>query len=112
SLVEQADSLKLNLTRDQRVKLNAISTKFSQQADSIITVIAQLLVDAGDHPDLGALAPKIQPANIFILKALQQSVKDAQNTLTPEQWAKVPERIRLPLSAPPPSQQQQRPPAD
>jgi hypothetical protein len=102
-LIDTSDALGLNLTRDQRVKLNAIATRYAKEIDSVGTIIAQMLLDAGPRPDLGALAPKMQKVNLGVIGSLQQSVKDAQTTLTPEQWAKVPERIRLPLSAPPPS---------
>jgi hypothetical protein len=101
-LLEQADSLKLNLTADQRAKLTVISTTYSRQIDSVGNVVAQMLLDAGPHPDLGALAPRIQAINIGVIKVLQQAVKDAQTTLSPEQWAKLPERIRLPFQQPPP----------
>lgn len=47
--------------------------------------------------------------NIGVITVLQQSVKDAQNALSAEQWAKVPEKIRLPLSVAAQAQQQ-RPP--
>jgi hypothetical protein len=103
SLLDQADSLGLNLTRDQRTKLTTINSVYSKQIDSVGDFVAGILVAAGPRPDLGALAPKLQSINVSVIKALTQSVKDAQATLSPEQWAKVPERIRLPLSAPPPA---------
>lgn len=106
-LLDQGDSLKLDLTRDQRKKLSDINAVYSKQIDSVGDVVAKMLLDAGPRPDLGALAPKLQGINMGVIGALQKSVKDAQAALTPEQWAKVPERIRLPLSAPAP---QQRPP--
>jgi hypothetical protein len=99
TLIEQADSLNLDLTRDQRVKLNAINATYTKQIDSVGDVVAKMLSDAGEHPDLGAMAPKLQAINLGVLKVLTQSIKDAQTALTPEQWAKVPERIRLPFSA-------------
>jgi hypothetical protein len=89
----------LDLTRDQRVKLNAINATYTKQIDSVGDVVAKMLSDAGEHPDLGALAPKLQAINLGVLKVLTQSIKDAQTALSPEQWAKVPERIRLPFSA-------------
>jgi len=109
TLLEQADSLKLNLTRDQRTKLNTIESVYNRQIDSVGNMVAQILVEAGPRPDLGALGPKLQKVNLGVITVLQQSVKDAQNALSAEQWAKVPERIRLPLSAAAQAQQQ-RPP--
>jgi hypothetical protein len=111
SLLDQADSLGLNLTREQRAKLTGIESVYNKQIDSVGNMVAQILVDAGPRPDLGALGPKLQKVNLGVITVLQQSVKDAQSALTPEQWAKVPERIRLPLSAAA-QQQQQRPPRD
>ncbi len=102
-LLDQADSLELGLTRDQRVKLTAINAVYAKQIDSVGNVVAEILRAAGPRPDLGALAPKLQGINMGVIKALSQSVKDAQAALTPEQWVKVPQRIRLPLSAPPPA---------
>jgi hypothetical protein len=101
TLVDQADSLELGLTRDQRVKLNTIATRYAAQIDSISNVVAQILVAAGPRPDVGALGPKMQNVNLTVIRILQQTIKDAQTTLAPEQWAKVPERIRLPFAQPP-----------
>lgn len=102
-LLDTAEVLQLNLTRDQRSKLGTIAARYKVQIDSVGTLIAELLVAAGPKPDLAALAPKIQTVNLGVIKALQQSVKDAEGALTPAQWAKVPDRIKLPLSAPPPA---------
>lgn len=108
NLIDQADSLGLDLTRDQRIKLNDIANTYSKGIDSVGDVVAKMLMDAGPRPDLGALAPQMQKINLGVIGTLTKSVKDAQAVLTPAQWAKVPERIRLPLSAPPPAQN--RPP--
>jgi hypothetical protein len=101
-LLEQADSLKLGLSTDQRAHLTVIADTYARQIDSVGAVVAQILIDAGPHPDLGALAPRMQSINLGVVKVLQQAVKDAQGVLSAEQWAKLPERIRFPLSAPPP----------
>ena len=109
ALLEQADSLKLNLTRDQRTKLDNIESIYNKQIDSVGNMVAQILVEAGPRPDLGALGPKLQKVNLGVITVLQQSVRSAQGVLSAEQWAKVPEKIRLPLSA---AAQQQRPPRE
>jgi hypothetical protein len=101
-LLDQADSLRLGLTSPQRTRLKAIAARYKQQIDSIGMAVAKLLVDAGPKPDLGALAPKFTSVNVFVVKTLQQVERDMQAAITPEQWAKVPDRIKFPVGQPPP----------
>lgn len=100
-LLGQADSLNLGISADQRLQLDTIAVSFARQLDSVRLVMAQVIVDAGPRPDRAVLAPKILSINLRIIRLLQASVKDAQGVLTPEQWARVPERIRLPLAQTP-----------
>jgi len=101
-LLDQADSLHLALTGPQRTHLKAIAARYKQQIDSIGLAVAKLLVDAGPKPDLGALAPKLTGVNVAVVKILQQVERDLQAAVTPEQWAKIPDRIKFPIGQPPP----------
>jgi hypothetical protein len=101
-ILDAADSLTLDLTKDQRTNLTAIAAHYRTLVDSIGDAVAKLLAGGGAHPDLGAMAPKLQQVNIAIVKELQQSIKNAEGALTPAQWAKVPDRIKFPLGQPAP----------
>ena len=96
-LLDQADSLKLDLTAGEKSRLKTIAATYKQQIDSIGDVVGKLLLDAGPNPDLGALQPRFVSVNVFVVKILQQVVRDMQATLTAEQWAKVPDKIKFPL---------------
>lgn len=100
-LLEQADSLKLELTPEQTGKLTLMQDAYAHQMDSVLTYVATVLRDAGPNPDVGALGPKLQSVNVGVVKALQQLLKDMQATLTPAQWAKVPDKIKFPLGQQP-----------
>jgi len=106
-----ADSLKLNLTPEQLAKLTPVSDSLNQRADTLVGMIAEVLSKAGSNPDPGSIAPKLQRTQTEAIAIIQREVQILKATLTPEQWALLPDRIKLPFQAPQPQrQQQQRPP--
>lgn len=110
--LESADSLKLDLTAEQLAKLRSLNDTLSQRADTIVGYIAQVLAGAGSNPDPGSIAPKLQKTQREAIEIIQREVAVLKATLTAEQWAKLPDRIKLPFQQPPPTRQQQnqRPP--
>ncbi|MDB4908845.1 MAG: hypothetical protein JWO05_3629 [Gemmatimonadetes bacterium] len=101
-LLDQADSLQLSLTPLQVARLTTLNDALTTHLDSVVTAIATMLSAAGPRPDPGAIAPKIQAQNMILIKAIQDAVGDIRKNLTEAQWAKLPERIRLPLAPPAP----------
>jgi hypothetical protein len=57
----------------------------------------KMLTANGGRPDMGAIGPRLQEVNLAIVKALQQSIKTTETTLTPAQWAKLPDKIKYPF---------------
>jgi hypothetical protein len=110
--IDEADSLKLNLTPEQIAKLRVANDSINQLADTLVGAIAEVLSKAGSNPDPGAIAPKLQRTQAAALGLIQRSVTILRTTLTPEQWALLPDRIKFPLQAPAQARpQQQRPPS-
>ena len=91
------DSLGLSLTPDQRTRLQAAGDAFKVKADSLVDKIAGILSAAGTNPDPATMFGKIQGPQQDARKLTVQAVKDAQAILTPEQWKKVPDRIKTPF---------------
>jgi hypothetical protein len=101
-LLHVQDSVGLALTKDQLARITALRTRYDFVTDSLVTVVAGIVTDAGPNPDAGAIGPKLQPIQTQLLRIIQQVVVDAKAVLTPEQWAKLPEWVKLPLQVPAP----------
>lgn len=99
------DSVKLALTPEQVTKIADLRKPYDAVTDSLITVVAEVVIAAGPNPDAGAIGPRLQPIQMQLLRIIQQVVTDAKAVLTPEQWAKLPEWVKLPLQVPAPKRQ-------
>ncbi len=97
SLLRVSDSLQLDLAPTQRESIAAAAKQYRTIADARIDEIVGMLMSNGGRPDLGAIAPKLQQANLALVKAIQESLKTVESVLTPAQWGKLPERIRFPF---------------
>lgn len=80
-------------------------TRRDPRVGSSGAIAAQVVTDAGPNPDAGAIGPKLQPIQVQLLKTIQQVVVDAKALLTPEQWAKLPGWVKLPLQVPAPKRE-------
>jgi hypothetical protein len=89
------DSLGLDST--QVVRLQLLSDSLVKKNDKLGEEVRAEMQKAGNSLDpagsMAALRPKLDEGR----KNLEQALRDAQTVLTPEQWAKVPERIKNPL---------------
>ena len=99
-ILELDDSLKLDLTPDQKSRLEVMRDSLQVKADTLVGTLAQTLgsneARNADPLQLGArMRGRIQEGRALAQKAL----KDAQAILTPEQWAKVPKEIKEPFQA-------------
>jgi hypothetical protein len=97
SLLKKADSLALGLTDAQTAALTAEGTRYRAAIDPPVVAIAALLASNDGRPDLGAIGPKLQEQNLLLVRIIQQSLANVKNIVTPEQWAKIPDRIRYPF---------------
>ena len=99
-ILELSDSLRLDLTADQKSRLQLMGDSLQVKADTLIGALAQTLGsnDArnSDALQLGArMRGRIQEGRALA----QQAVKDAELILTPEQWAKIPSEVKQPFQA-------------
>jgi hypothetical protein len=97
SLLRVADSLGLDLTPAQRTTITEANQQYRVAAEKGLDDIVALLTSNGGRPDLGAIAPRLQQANLVLVKAIQESLKTVERALTPVQWNKLPDRIRYPF---------------
>ncbi|MEO8192290.1 MAG: carboxypeptidase regulatory-like domain-containing protein [Gemmatimonadales bacterium] len=100
-VLEMSDSLKLELTPEQKSKLQTMGDSLQMKADTLIGTLAQTLggSDArnADPLQLGMrMRGRIQEGRALSQKA----VKDLEGVLTPEQWAKVPKEVKEPFQRP------------
>jgi Carboxypeptidase regulatory-like domain len=101
SLLKANDSLGINLTTEQRATIAQVATQYRTFVDARGDELATLLSANGGRPDMGAMAPKLQQVNIAIVRELQAGMKRVEGSLTPAQWAKVPDKIKFPFGQQP-----------
>ncbi len=99
-ILDLDDSLKLELTTDQKSKLEVMRDSLQVKADTLIGTLAQTLgsdeARSADPQQLGArMRGRVQEARALA----QQALKDAEGILTTEQWAKIPKDIKEPFQA-------------
>jgi hypothetical protein len=86
----------LALTADQQARLKLLADAVTAEHKALADTIQAEVTKAGPSPDparlFAALRPTLQKAQAGVQKALA----DVKAVLTPEQWEKVPERIRVP----------------
>jgi hypothetical protein len=97
-ILELNDSLKLELTADQKTKLQTMGDSMQVKADTLVGALAQTLgsneARNADPLQLGMrMRGRIQEGRALAQKA----IKDAETILTPEQWAKIPKEVKEPF---------------
>ena len=110
-ILELNDSLKLDLTADQKSRLQTMGDSLQVKADTLVGTLAQTLgsneARNADPLQLGMrMRGRIQEGRALAQKA----IKDAESVLTPEQWAKVPRQVKEPFQRPEGGQGRSRPP--
>ena len=88
------DSLKLALTTEQKSRLVTLSEAVAVKADKIAEELADVLTSAGVAPDPSVIGARMQGKTQDARKIAEQSVADLQATLTPGQWAKLPDNVK------------------
>ncbi|MEO8576993.1 MAG: carboxypeptidase regulatory-like domain-containing protein [Gemmatimonadales bacterium] len=100
-IIDLNDSLKLELTADQKAKLTLMGDSLQVKTDTLIGALAQTLGgrDARTADPMQLMMKmrgRIQEGRTLSAKA----IKDAETILTPEQWAKVPKEVKEPFVRP------------
>ena len=89
------DSLKLALTTVEKTRLAELSNDIAVKADRIAEELADVLTSAGVAPDPQVIGARMQGKTAEARKVVEQSVADLQKTLTAEQWARLPDSIKV-----------------
>ncbi|MEP6989493.1 MAG: carboxypeptidase regulatory-like domain-containing protein, partial [bacterium] len=88
------DSLQLALSAEQKARLKVQSDEIAVKADRIADELADVLTSAGVAPDPAVIGARMLGKTQEARKVVEQSVADLQATLTPAQWAKLPESLK------------------
>jgi len=111
SIIALKDSIAL--TAEQLARLQPLADSVAAKNKLLGEEFQKLMRDAGANPDMGALFGRIRPRLEAQQRERTAALKEVQALLTPEQWQKVPERIRNPQFGPGgPGGGQRRPPGD
>lgn len=96
SILALKDSLVL--TEEQVAKLQPLADSIAARNKVVGEEFQKLVKDAGANPDMGALFARLRPRMEAGQRERAAALKEVQALLTPEQWEKVPERLRNPQS--------------
>ncbi len=88
------DSLKLALTPEQKIRLQTLSDTLAPRVDKLVTEIADMLAGAGSNPDPQVIFARMAGKTNEGRKLAEESIARLQATLTPDQWAKLPESVK------------------
>jgi hypothetical protein len=89
------DSLKLALTAAQKARLTEFSNDIAVKADRIAEDLADVLTSAGVAPDPAVIGARMQGKTNEARGVAEKAVADLQQTLTAEQWAKLPDSVKV-----------------
>ncbi len=86
----------ISLSAEQVAKLQPLADSLGTKQKALGAEFQKVMKDAGANPDMGALFGKMRPKLEAAQKDRAAALKEAQAILTPEQWGKLPERLRNP----------------
>jgi hypothetical protein len=92
TVIQLKDSL--GLTAEQVAKLQPIADSIAKRNTALTAEFQKTIRDAGANPDMGAVMGRMQPRLQALQKENEATAKEIEAVLTPEQWAKVPPRVK------------------
>lgn len=92
--INQNDSLKLELTAEQKTRLRALSDTLAPIVDKIAEDLADIIASSGASPDPAILGVKIQGRTDEARRVGERAVEQLKAVLTPAQWAKLPDSLK------------------
>ncbi|HVZ49738.1 MAG TPA: carboxypeptidase regulatory-like domain-containing protein [Gemmatimonadaceae bacterium] len=95
-ILAQDDSLGLHLTSVQVAELTRLQDSLYLKVDTLAVRLQAKMQSLGNNAEPGALQIQIRPLLVDAQQLGLTSVHQAQVILTPEQWAKLPDRIKHP----------------
>jgi hypothetical protein len=104
-ILELADSLRLDLTPEQRARLTTVADSLKVEQDTLSAPIAaaaaKLTVNNANPQNLGAIFRQLQPRQQQSQRNVARALVEAQQILTPEQWERLPSEVKTPPQAGP-----------
>ncbi len=91
-----SDTFKLDLSADQKTRLKALSDELAPKIDQLAEDMAELLTSAGSNPDPQVMGARMQGKTNDARKVAEKSIEDLRKALSPAQWSKLPESIKIP----------------
>jgi hypothetical protein len=95
-ILQQKDTLHLDLTSGQVSLLTQLADSLIKQIDTLAVHLQRKLLSIGNNADPQSIQVQMRPILVDAQELGAKSIKEAQSILTKEQWAKLPERIRSP----------------
>jgi hypothetical protein len=86
----------LALTADQQARLRVLADSVTAEHKALASTIQAEVTKAGPNPDQVRLFAALRPALQSAQAGIRKAIADVQAVLTPEQWTRVPDRIRTP----------------
>ena len=90
-----ADSIALGLSPAQRELIGRSADSLDAEVKLLADAVRKDLASAGANPDMMALLSRMRPRFDEARKRIERAVESTRAVLTPEQWAWLPESIRL-----------------
>ncbi|MGH7560269.1 MAG: carboxypeptidase regulatory-like domain-containing protein [Gemmatimonadales bacterium] len=90
-----ADTIALGLSPAQREKLGHAADSLDAEAKALAEEVRKDLANAGANPDMAALMARMRPRLEEARGRIEKAIELTRAALTEEQWARLPESIRL-----------------
>ena len=95
-ILNQADTLHLDLSEAQKSLLTLMSDSLVKQIDTLGMRLLRKSRSLGNNVDPAAAQIQLRPILVEAQELGASSIKDARTILTPAQWEKLPERMTRP----------------
>lgn len=98
TILQRADTLKLDLTGSQITLLTVLADSLVHQIDTLGLKVAAKMRSMGNNADQAAVQVQLRGVFADAQQLGAKSIAEAEIILTKEQWAKLPEQVRHPVS--------------
>ena len=98
TVLDRADTLKLDLTASQITLLTVLADSLVHQIDTLGIKVSAKMHSIGNNADQAAIQVQLRGILADAQQMGARAIAEVQIILTKEQWAKLPENIKHPLS--------------
>jgi hypothetical protein len=86
----------IQMTTEQVSQLQAISDSLDAKNQAVSDSVQAMIAKAGDRPDPAVLLARLRPRLAQGRENIRAALERVQSVLTPEQWGRVPDRLKNP----------------